>query len=189
MSLRVNDVKKVLRDSGVEMDADDVRAVMRTRPAYQGLTRTQVAQSLSSLCESDPDIIRTRLGLYQHLSRHLTGADPTPAALTGADRRIPRRLVFSTAMPAPPEVSPVPRIDGAVASVVVVVEVPHLEDDLARHAGHRLTVSDPQGAVEYLASLARFDFGAATSTSPGALGRLLQPPRPPAGSGPAPTSS
>ena len=91
MSLRINDVKKALRDSGVEMDADDILAVMRTRPPYRNLTRVQVAQSLGSLCESDPDIIRTRLGLYQHVNRPLTTAElPTFAAPA------PRRVTATT---------------------------------------------------------------------------------------------
>jgi hypothetical protein len=152
MSLRINDVKKVLRDSGVEMDADDILAIMRARPPYRSLTRVQVAQSLSSLCESDPDIIRTRLGLYQHVSQPLASSALAPVGVAA-----PRRLTLTA--PAPAALSEAlteePSTSTSATGAVVVVEVPHLEDDLGRHAGHPVAVSDPEGAADYLLSVAK----------------------------------
>ena len=64
---RINAVKKILRDRGVEMDADDVLAILRTEPRYRvGLARNQVAHTLAELHGCDPDIIRTRRGLYRY---------------------------------------------------------------------------------------------------------------------------
>ena len=64
----INDVKKTLRDSGVEMDADDITALLRHQPRYRGrVHRTQVAHALQALSASEPDVIRTRTGLYQHV--------------------------------------------------------------------------------------------------------------------------
>lgn len=64
----INDVKKVLRDTGVEMDADDVVAELTGRYVrYRGgLTRDQVSGCLARLRSSDIDIDRTRPGLYQY---------------------------------------------------------------------------------------------------------------------------
>lgn len=149
MSLRINNVKKVLRDSGVEMDADDILAVMRTRAVYRNLTRVQVAQSLGSLCESDPDIIRTRLGLYQHVNRPLTAAE-LPILAAPAPRRLTATTLSPTTAAEPPGLAAVPRV-----GAVVVVERPHLEAALADHAGQPVSVSDPEGAADYLGSLAR----------------------------------
>ena len=39
---RINAVKKILRDRGVEMDADDVHAILRTEPRYRIEQRDQV---------------------------------------------------------------------------------------------------------------------------------------------------
>src|SRR5215207_10009024 len=81
---RINDVKKVLGNSGVEMDADDVVATLVKDPRYQArVTRTQVAHSLQALCESDLDVIRTRTGMYQHVQLN---AAPTPLATAPARR-------------------------------------------------------------------------------------------------------
>jgi hypothetical protein len=168
MSLRINDVKKVLRDSGIEMDADDILAVMRTRPPYRSLTRVQVAQSLGSLCESDPDIIRTRLGLYQHVSQPLASSALPPVGVAA-----PRRLTLTASAAAGLSRAPTgePSTSTWATAAVVVVEVPHLEDGLGRHAGHPVAVSDSVGAADYLLSLAKLrlrrrDIGVAWCTGP-----------------------
>ncbi len=64
----INDVKKVLRDSGVEMDADDVVAeLIRRYVRYRDwLTRGQISGCLARLRSSDIDVDRTRPGLYQY---------------------------------------------------------------------------------------------------------------------------
>jgi hypothetical protein len=63
----INSVKKVLRDSGFEMDADDIAETLSGWARYPaGITRTQVANALQSLCVNDADVVRTRQGLYQY---------------------------------------------------------------------------------------------------------------------------
>lgn len=68
MSL-INEVKKALGRSGIEMDADDVASQLACIPGpRRRVTRTQVANALAALAASDPNVIRTRLGLYQYVT-------------------------------------------------------------------------------------------------------------------------
>jgi hypothetical protein len=76
---RVNQVKKILRDHGVEMDADDILHALKTDQRRRGTpTRTQVMHSLADLHATDPDITRTRRGLYRY---HQATTPPRPPAL------------------------------------------------------------------------------------------------------------
>jgi hypothetical protein len=80
----INDVKKVFRDTGAEMDADDIVAELVERSVrYRGrLTRGQVSGCLARLCSSDVDIDRTRPGLYQY-RRATPQVDHGRPAVTG----------------------------------------------------------------------------------------------------------
>ena len=64
----INEVKKALCRTGIEMDADDIADHLWQRPGHRArASRTQVSHALQALASTQHDIIRTRPGLYQHL--------------------------------------------------------------------------------------------------------------------------
>jgi hypothetical protein len=150
---RINDVKKVLRNSGVEMDADDVVAMLVKHPRYQArVTRTQVAHSLQALCESDLDVIRTRTGMYQHVQLN---AAPTP--LVTAPTR--RTLTLSTAqLPAPGQhASSTPAQSGD--PMMIVVETSYFQGGLCDMMNAPPESVSVTAVAGYLAGLAELRLG------------------------------
>ena len=150
---RINDVKKVLRNSGVEMDADDVVATLVKDPRYRArVTRTQVAHSLQALCESDLDVIRTRTGMYQHVQLN---AAPIPLAAAPARRA----LTLSTAqLPAPDQhASSTPEQPGD--PIMIVVETSYFQGGLCDMMNAPPEAVSVTAVAGYLAGLAELRLG------------------------------
>ena len=86
---RVNQIKKILRDSAVEMDADDVLLALERIARYRPVARDQVSHCLHELYKSDSDIIRTRRGLYRYID---TQPPPVGARASHQPTHTPVRL-------------------------------------------------------------------------------------------------
>jgi hypothetical protein len=172
MSL-INEVKKVLRNTGVEMDADDIATDLARSPRYKGrLDRKQVAHALSALCASDADIIRTRTGLYQHV--HLEQVLPNPLAA-------PRRRSLTIAAPAlsSPDGPSSPRPAPTGDRLAIVVEGAYVRDRLGARVGESARIVDFGSVSAYLVGLAELRLNrpaqiAWCDTSTGAVAELTR---------------
>ena len=147
---RVNDVKKILRDRGVEMDADDVLAVLHAQPRYRvGLGRSHVSTSLAELHATDPDIVRTRRGLYRYYEA------PTPAAVPQPP---PPRTERPREAPLPPAEHVVPPSLAPTNGVVLIVDLDYARTVITSQLGG--ATIDDDTLARHLARLGRRSLGA-----------------------------
>ena len=77
----INEVKKALCRTGIEMDARDIADHLSRLPRHAiNVTPAQVSHALHALTTTNGDVIRTRPGLYRHQPAAIEPAPPGPIA-------------------------------------------------------------------------------------------------------------
>ena len=73
----INEVKKALCRTGIEMDARDIADHLSRLPRHAiNVTPAQVSHALHALTTTNGDVIRTRPGLYRHQPAAIEPAPP-----------------------------------------------------------------------------------------------------------------
>jgi hypothetical protein len=156
----INEVKKTLCRTGIEMDATDVADHLARLPGRDlRPTRTQVAHALHALTVSDHDIIRTRPGLYRHQPM-IPGPSPAIPTAPPVWSTYPTSPHAAERVETSVEQSPA----GSAAVVQIIADSAYVVDQLTTRAGS----SDLTGSLEpltaYLLGIATAYLGPARLT-------------------------
>lgn len=156
----INEVKKALCRTGIEMDADDIADHLWQRPGHRArVSRTQVSHALQALASTEHDIIRTRPGLYQHRPvPPLTSSSP-------ADVVEGRPGLGATPSPRPAPARSFQPCPGSAGVVEIIGDATYVLDRLAA-----LSDQSPEAAIDiervtaYLLGIAQVAVGPARLT-------------------------